>query len=129
MQDQPPTTVSIVMSGNNPIVSMPPELSASTSYISPTDNSVKNLKTEQETVLPPSTGVSTQMQTTSQVNFTGVVASATAGVSAGSGINTVAGVGTSVGTSVSAGTGAYTPISSAGHMFSNQPAVSFTPGK
>lgn len=119
MQDQvPETAATIVMSGNNPIVNIPPGLSAPPNYISPTDNSVKNLEDEQKTL---STGANLQIQTASQVNFTSVVTNTSA--STGTSASTPVGVGTNI------SAGGYTPISSVAHMFSNQPAVSFTPGK
>lgn len=155
MQDQPTTTATVIMSGNNPVASMAPGLSIPPSYTSPIDNPVKNLNVEQETLPPQSTGASTQMQTASQVNFTGVVTSAgvTAGpgVSSGVGPGVSPGVGPGVGPGVSPGfgtgvnigisgvagigtgagtvAGGYTPISSVPHMFSNQPTVSFTSSK
>lgn len=128
MQDQvPETTATIIMSGNNPVVNMPPGLSGPPNYTSPTDGSVKNLEAEQKTLPPQNIGTSSKIQTASQVNFSGVVTSTSAGVN----INAGAAVGAGIGTSAGAGFGAggYTPISPIAHMFSNQPAVSFTSGK
>ncbi|XP_011135871.1 Golgi reassembly-stacking protein 2 [Harpegnathos saltator] len=125
MQDQPATTVGIIMPGNNPVVYMPSGLPIPPSYTSLTDNSVKNLKAEQETLASQNIGTSSQVQPTSQINFTDVV---TTNTNAGVGISTGAGINVSVGTSAGTGIGSHTPISSAAHMFSNQPTVSFTPG-
>ncbi|XP_032681712.1 Golgi reassembly-stacking protein 2 isoform X2 [Odontomachus brunneus] len=126
MQDQmPETTVTIVMSGNSPAVNMSPGLSGPPNYIS-VDSSVKNLEAEQKTVPPQTIGASSKIQTTSQVNFSGVVASSSAGASINAGAAVGAGVGTSAAGGI--GTSGYTPISPVAHMFSNQPAVSFTPG-
>ncbi|XP_014485209.1 PREDICTED: Golgi reassembly-stacking protein 2 [Dinoponera quadriceps] len=123
MQDQPTTTATVIMTGNNPVVSMPPGLSVPPTYNSPIDNSMKNLKAEQETLPSQSTGANTPIQTASRVNFTVHATSASTGVNAGAGIGANIGVG-----GTNAGTGVYPSISSAPHMFPNQPTVSFPPG-
>lgn len=95
MQTQPATatTATVTVAEINPIVSIPSGLSVPPNYTAPMDNSMKNLKSEQETISAQSIpGPSTQMQPANQVNFTGAV-------------------------------GGSTQISSVPHMFSNQPTT------
>lgn len=95
MQTQPSTTTATTMAEINQSVSIP---SVPPNY-TPIDNSMINLKNEQETTSSQSIpGPSTQTQPANQVNFTGAV-------------------------------GGYTPVSSVPHMFPNQPTTSFTPSK
>lgn len=74
MQTQPTTIATAIAPESNPIVNIPsglPVSSISPSYIAPADNPMKNLKSEQEPLLPQNIGTSTQTQTTSQINFAG----------------------------------------------------------
>ncbi|TGZ47419.1 uncharacterized protein Grasp65 isoform X1 [Temnothorax longispinosus] len=99
MQTQPvtATTATVTVAEINPIVSTQSGVSVPPSYTTSMDSSMKNLKSEQETIPAQNIpGPSTQTQPANQVNFTGAV-------------------------------GGYTPVSSVPHMFPNQPTTSFTP--
>ncbi|XP_070519546.1 Golgi reassembly-stacking protein 2 isoform X2 [Cardiocondyla obscurior] len=90
------TTTTVTVAEVNPSVGSPSGLSVPPNYATPIDNSIKNLKSEQETVTTQSLpGPSTQTQPANQVKFTGAV-------------------------------GGHTLVSSVPHMFPNQPTTSFT---